>query len=120
MNGNTTAVVRTEKEDNSARTQGGLVKQRASVIILGIACFALGASIQRVYDAWSTAARRTVKVAPAATAARTADPMWTVAKVDRSRINYSGQPVWAWAVTEPPEAGEPQAVQGDPDAPANN
>src|SRR5262245_475018 len=85
-----------------------------------MACLALGAAIQRVYDTWSTAARQTAKVAPAAKAAQTADPVWTVAKVDRSRINYSGQPLWAWAVTELPESGEPQAVQGAPGAPANN
>ena len=42
------------------------MKQRASVIIQGIACLALGAAIQRVYDTWSTAARQTAKVAPAA------------------------------------------------------
>src|SRR5262249_22450220 len=39
---------------------------------------------------------------------------------DRSRVNYSGQPLWAWAVTELPEPGEPQAVQGAPGVPANN
>src|SRR5262249_26535615 len=109
-----------KKEGNFARREGELVKQRSSVIIVGIVCLVLGAAIQRVYDTWGTAARQTTKVAPAATAAHTADPMWTVAKVDRSRINYSGQPLWAWAVTEPPESGEPQAVQGAPGAPANN
>ena len=96
------------------------MKQRSSVIIVGIVCLVLGAAIQRVYDTWSTAARQTAKVAPAAIAAQSADPVWTVAKVDRSRINYSGQPLWAWGVTEPPESGEPQAVQGAPGAPANN
>ena len=96
------------------------MKQRASVIIVGIVCLVLGAAIQRVYDTWSTAARQTAKVAPAAMAAQSADPVWTVAKVDRSRVNYSGQPLWAWGVTEPPESGEPQAVQGAPGAPANN
>src|SRR5262245_34271086 len=88
-------------------------------MIVGIVCLVLGAAIQRVYDTWS-AGRQTAKVAPAAIAAQSADPMWAVAKVDRSRINYSGQPFWAWGVTEPPEAGEPQAVQGAPGAPANN
>ena len=45
------------------RTYGGLVKQRASVIIVGIACLVLGAAIQRFYDTWGTAARQTAKVA---------------------------------------------------------
>jgi cytochrome c553 len=93
------------------------VKQRASVIIVGIACLVLGAAIQRVYDTLGARALQTAKVAPAA---KTPDPVWTVAKVDRSRINYSGQPFWAWGVTEAPMDGEPQAVQGAPGAPANN
>src|SRR5207245_3825035 len=89
-------------------------------IIVGIVCLGRGAGNQRFYDTWRTAGRQAAKVAAAGMAAKRGGPMWTVAKVDRSRINYSGQPLWAWGVTEPPESGEPQAVQGAPGAPANN
>jgi len=46
-----------------------------------------------------------------------ASPIWTVSHVDRSKIDYSHMPLWAYGVAERPHATDPQAVQGAPDAP---
>ena len=92
------------------------MKNRASTVILGIACLALGAAIQRVYDTRSTQGTEVAQ----APAAPVAEPVWAVAQTDRSKIDYTGQPLWAWGVTEPPKGNEPQAVQNAPGAPVNN
>lgn len=47
----------------------------------------------------------------------TASPMWTVSPVDRSTVDYSHMPLWAYGVAERPNPADPQAVQGAPDAP---
>jgi len=49
--------------------------------------------------------------------APTASPIWTVSPVDRSRIDYSQMPLWAYGVAERPNPADPQAVQGGPNAP---
>ena len=49
--------------------------------------------------------------------APTASPIWTVSPVDRSKIDYSQMPLWAYGVAETPNAADPQAVQGAPGAP---
>jgi len=98
------------------------VKQRTAIIVVGIACFVLGAGIQRAYDTWQAQSARAV-LAPEETpesAVKAAAPIWTVAPVERSKINYSNQPLWAWGETEPPKPDEKQAVQGAPSAPVNN
>jgi cytochrome c553 len=46
-----------------------------------------------------------------------ASPIWTVSPVDRSRIDYSQMPLWAYGVAERPNPADPQAVQGAPGAP---
>jgi cytochrome c553 len=47
-------------------------------------------------------------------------PPWTVSPIDRSKIDYSNQPLWAWGVADRPRGDEKQAVQGGPNAaPAN-
>jgi cytochrome c553 len=97
------------------------VKQRASAVILGIVCLALGAAIQRVYDTRSTTASPVAQQVPTPAsppAVQPAAPVWTVSPADRSKIDYSKQPLWAWGVTEPPKADEQQAVQGAPGTPA--
>jgi cytochrome c553 len=43
-----------------------------------------------------------------------ADPIWTVSPVDRSKVDYSEMPLWAYGVAERPHATDPQAVQGAP------
>ena len=49
--------------------------------------------------------------------APTASPIWTVSPVDRSKIDYSQMPLWAYGVAERPNPDDPQAVQGAPGAP---
>jgi cytochrome c553 len=49
--------------------------------------------------------------------APTAAPIWTVSPVDRSKIDYSQMPMWAYGVAERPNPADPQAVQGAPGAP---
>jgi cytochrome c553 len=96
------------------------VKQRARGIVLGIACFALGIAAQRAYDALRVLrpeVTKTVQLStpPAAAPSRQKPkPVWTVAPVDRSKIDYSKQPLWAWGATEPPKPDERQAVQFAP------
>ena len=46
-----------------------------------------------------------------------ASPIWTVSPVDRSKIDYSHMPLWAYGVAERPNPADPQAVQGAPGAP---
>jgi cytochrome c553 len=101
------------------------VKPRIGTIVVGIACLALGAAIQRAYDTWQATTSQFAKAVPTPeetpeSAIKAAAPIWTVASVDRSKVNYSNQPLWAWGVSEPPEPDEKQAVQGAPGAPANN
>ena len=46
-----------------------------------------------------------------------ASPIWTVSSVDRSNIDYSQDPLWAYGVAERPNPAGTQAVQGAPGAP---
>ena len=46
-----------------------------------------------------------------------ASPIWTVSPVDRSKVDYSQMPLWAYGVAEKPNPADPQAVQGAPGAP---
>ena len=97
------------------------MKSRIGTIVVGMACLALGAAIQRAYDTWQATVSQSAKAEPTPeSAVKAAAPIWTVASVDRSKINYSNQPLWAWGATDPPKLDEKQAVQGAPGAPANN
>ena len=44
-------------------------------------------------------------------------PIWTVDPVDRSNIDYTHFPQWAYGVAHTPHADDEQAVQGAPDEP---
>jgi cytochrome c553 len=46
--------------------------------------------------------------------AQTAAPIWTISPVDRSKVDYTHMPLWAYGVAERPHATDPQAVQGAP------
>ena len=48
--------------------------------------------------------------------APTASPIWTISPVDRSKVDFSQMPLWAYGVAETPKATDPQAVQGGPNA----
>src|SRR6202008_1271417 len=90
---------------------GDPVKQRVGVAVLALASFALGAVAQRAYDAWRAGPSQIGRETPAAV-----KPVWAAMEIDRSHIDFSKQPLWAWGVTEPPKAGEKQAVQFAPSA----
>ena len=101
------------------------MKPRIGTIVVGIACLALGAAMQRGYDTWQATASQSASAVqpPVETpepAVKAAAPIWTPVSVERSKISYANQPMWAWGVTEPPKPDEKQAVQGDPNAPINN
>ncbi len=101
------------------------MKQRTTTIILAVACFALGAAIQRLYDTRSGTVSQgaptgSVSKPGAPPAAQAPAPVWTADPTDRSKIDFSKQPLWAWGVTEPPQTNEPQAVQGAPGATVAN
>jgi cytochrome c553 len=87
------------------------VKQRAGAIVLAVACFVLGAVAQRVYDAWRAGRFQLAKEQPVRV-----DPIWTAAQVDRSAIDFSKQPLWAWGAIEPASLRDKQAVQFAPGA----
>jgi cytochrome c553 len=89
--------------------QGDVVKQRVGVAAVAVASFALGIVAQRAYDAWRASPGQVVKETPAAV-----KPVWTAMEIDRSHIDFSKQPLWAWGVTDPPKPGEKQAVQFAP------
>jgi hypothetical protein len=70
------------------------VKQRARGIVMGIACFALGIAVQRGCDALRVMRPEVTKTVQLSTPAagpprQTPKPVWTVAPVDRSKIDYS-------------------------------
>lgn len=44
-------------------------------------------------------------------------PIWTVDPVDRSSVDYTHIPLWAYGAAHTPHADDAQAVQGAPDAP---
>lgn len=85
------------------------MRRRAPAMAWAVAFFALGVISQRSYDAWRVGRLSLAKVPVAA-----AKPVWTPAQVDRSHIDYSKQPLWAWGVTQPPAPDERQAVQFAP------
>jgi len=68
----------------------------------------MGVISQRAYDAWRAGKLQLAKAPPAA------QPVWTPVQVDRSHIDYSRQPLWAWGVTQPPSPDDKQAVQFAP------
>jgi cytochrome c553 len=86
------------------------VKQRvAGVAVLAGVSFVLGAVAQRAYDVSHAGPSQGVQKFAAAV-----KPVWTAAEIDRSHVDFSKQPLWAWGVAEPPKAGEKQAVQFAP------
>jgi hypothetical protein len=85
------------------------VKQRARAIAGAVACFALGVVAQRTYDAL-----RAGELQFATRRVATPKPIWTPAQVERSHVDYSKQPLWAWGVTQAPGSDEKQAVQFAP------
>ncbi len=91
------------------KQEGGIVKHRVGAVVLAVVCFTLGLVVQRTYDAWHADRLQLANEQPV-----TVKPVWTPAQVDRSKIDFSKQPLWAWGATEPPKLDEKQAVQFAP------
>jgi cytochrome c553 len=84
-------------------------------VLVGVVCFVLGGVIQRTFDL------RKVTAPPMATAAQPAPAMPTplemfaeAANFDRSGVDFSKQPLWAWGKSEPPKPGEKAGPQAAP------
>ena len=97
------------------------MKQRMGALLVGVICFALGAAFQWAYDRrrpigseGSRAALIESVTPPAAKSLAAPAPPWVVDPVDRSKIDFTKQPLWAWGATEPPQPDTKQAVQGAP------
>jgi cytochrome c553 len=89
------------------KTQGVIVKRYVSSLILGITCFALGAAVQRYYDARRLATPQGVE-----TAASSPQTGTQVANV--AAINFEDEPLWAYGFDMRPASGEKAAPQNPP------
>jgi cytochrome c553 len=92
---------------------GGIVNQRVRAIVLGIACFALGAGLQRVYDLRRPPAPQTaqvVKPPPDAEIRITENSGITNAPP----IRFDHEPLWAYGFDTPPKPGDKAAPQNPP------
>jgi cytochrome c553 len=90
------------------------VKQRFSVVVLALVCFALGAIAQRVYDA-----RRPPGRQQAIQAVRPAPDTSSPAGEDRGgvafeAIRFDHEPLWAYGFDKPPAPGEKALPQAPP------
>ena len=82
------------------------MSRRIGVFILGVACFALGAVVQRVYDTrFASQAPRTAAVPPGATG-----PGSGVAVA----VDFANEPLWAYGFEKRPAPGEKAAPQTPP------
>jgi cytochrome c553 len=89
------------------------VKQRLGALGLAIVCFALGAGVQRMYDARKNAppAKAPAQATPAAS---TVARLTAVPDIDRSHIDFAKEPLWAWGHADPPKPGDKAAPQAAP------
>src|SRR6266404_7736035 len=77
----------------TAAIRGGIVKRYISGVILGIACFALGAAVTRYYDIHRLITPQPVQTAksPAETGAPSGEGV-----ADVTTIDFTNQPLWAY------------------------
>lgn len=88
------------------------MKQRVTAIAVGVACFALGATIQRLYDTRRPQQAQIPRPTPQPAAPAAQPP--AAAAADFSKIDFSKEPLWAYGRTEPPKPGETAAPQAPP------
>ena len=82
-------------------------------VVLGIACFAMGAVVTRYYDTHRLIAAQPVATArsPGDAAARAADDK---SAVDVAHIQFDQEPLWAYGFDKPPAPGEKALPQNPP------
>src|SRR5262245_34357370 len=92
--------------------KGGIVKRYLGTVVLAIACFAIGAGVQRYYDMYRLTRPQLVETAkkPPEAAGATGDK----AVVDVSAINFDKEPLWAYGFERPPAPGEKARPQNPP------
>ena len=89
------------------------MKKRLGTIVVGILCFALGAAIQRLYDARRPPPAQSAQTAkPAAEPAAPAYASSTV--VDFAAIRFEHEPLWAYGFETPPKPGDKAQPQNPP------
>jgi len=95
----------------TAAIRGGIVKRYISGVILGIACFALGAAVTRYYDIHRLITPQPVQTAksPAETGAPSGEGV-----ADVTAIDFTNQPLWAYGFDRPPLPGEKASPQNPP------
>jgi cytochrome c553 len=98
------------------------VKQRVLALLLGVACFALGAAVQRYYDSHRLApqqAARTAKPTPPA-GTRSAEEVEDVEDVEHrggvnvAAIKFDHEPLWAYGFDTAPKPGDKALPQAPP------
>ncbi len=87
-----------------------MVKRYIGTIVLGIACFALGAVVQRYYDLIRLPTRQAQETAksPATEGAGAENT------VDLAAIRFDQEPLWAYGFDRPPLPDEKAAPQNPP------
>ena len=88
------------------------MKQGVRAVALGIACFALGAAFQRLYDARRLAIRQTaVTTPPPESAGRAAEP---TSPASIPAIRFEHEPLWAYGFETPPAPSDKALPQNPP------
>src|SRR5688500_3772883 len=89
-----------------------LVSSRIGTLALALVCLGLGAVAQRIYDVRTLRSEGTgADEGSRASTDQPPGPIWTPVEIDRSHVDYTRQPLWAWGAADPPKPGEKQAVQ---------
>jgi cytochrome c553 len=89
------------------------VKQGVRAVVLGIACFALGAVFQRLYDTRRLPTPQSAQpiAPPPESASRPAEP---AAGVNAATIRFDHEPLWAYGFETPPAPGDKALPQNPP------
>src|SRR5436190_19880165 len=86
-----------------------MVKRFIGTIVLGIACFALGAAVQRYYDTLRLPTRQAQEAKSPATEGAAPEN-----SEDLASIRFDQEPLWAYGFDRPPLPGEKAAPQNPP------
>jgi cytochrome c553 len=86
-----------------------MVKRYIGTIVLGIACFAFGAAVQRYYDTLRLPTRQAQDAKSSATEGAAPEN-----SEDLASIRFDQEPLWAYGFDRPPLPGEKAAPQNPP------